>query len=198
MFCQQDQVDEALQVLLLYYPENRALRLFEEIRSLIAHVVPHFQNNPMQRIITNLYWAYSNLDFKKSLMASIIINLTHILGVGTAAYSERLDGATDGSAESLLLGSLLNVVAAFATFLTIDHLSRRKIIKISLILVSLLFLTLSLISYNDVSPAVAQGDFLFSNHSCVIPEAKWNCFNCLKADCAFCGSLDLVKSVAHM
>ncbi|KAK9986943.1 hypothetical protein SO802_031894 [Lithocarpus litseifolius] len=181
---------EALESMLLYYPESRALQDFEEMQSLIGQAVSSFPHNTTIRILTNLYRPFTNLAFKKSLLSSILINCTHIVGVGTAAYSGKVDR---GSMDSPLVGSFLNVLASFATMFSVDYLSRKKVLNVSLILVSVIFLSLSLVSFNAISPAAVRDNLVFSNQTCNIPEDKWNCVTCLKADCAFCASLDLMK-----
>lgn len=190
MYCQQGKHHEALESMLRYYPESRALQDFEEMQSLIDQAVLSFPHNPTMRILTNLYRPFTNLAFKKALLSSILINCTHIVGVGTAAYSGKVD---HGSMDSPLVGSFLNVLASFATMFSVDYMSRKKVLRVSLILVSVIFLSLSLVSFNAISPAVVRDDLVFSNQTCSIPEDKWNCITCLNADCAFCASLDLVN-----
>lgn len=176
--------------MLLYYPESRALRDFEEMQNLIGEAVSSFPHNPTMRILTNLYRPFTNMAFKKNLIASVVINCTHIVGVGTAAYGGKVD---HGSMDSPLIGSFLNVLASFATMFSVDYICRTKVLKTSLILVSVIFSSLSLVSFNAISPAVVRDDVLFLNQTCNIPDENWNCITCLNSNCAFCASLDLVN-----
>lgn len=173
---------QALQNLRRLYRESQAIRIFNKMRTSID-ARSSFQH----------FWTpFTEESFKSALFTSISIQMSHIIGAKVVSSQGYLETATSDtpliSAFVQLLGSIVT------TLFVVDKFGRKTILIVSLVVAAILFLALSIVSYNSAQfvPLVQDESSTFgAERVCAayrFQTISWSCITCLQNDCGFCAS----------